>query len=353
MTMAVMRAAFGAIMLAAMLFGGSGAQAAPYAALVMDARTGEVLHSRNADTRLHPASLTKMMTLYLTIEAVKAGRLKLDQKVRISANAARQPPSKIGLRAGQRVRVRDLIRAAAVKSANDAAMALAEAVGGSKQRFAQMMTQKAKALGMTRTTFRNPHGLTEPGHLSTARDMAILGRRLFFDHPEYYGLFSRKKTVAMGKTIYATNRRLLSSYEGADGIKTGYTRAAGYNLVASAHRGSEHVIVSMFGGRSSRQRNQRVAELLDLGFKRSPTYAKIIKPGSADVLVASAPLPELKPDAPQGILARLGYAIAPSAQASERRMSRSRHAPRVAELPVRKPGGAVALASQMRPLPRP
>ncbi len=350
MFFAGMRVLLAVFALAAALQAGGPAQAAPYAALVMDARTGEVLHSRNADERLHPASLTKMMTIYLTIEAVKQGRLKLDQQVTVSSLAARQPPSKIGLRAGQHVTIRHLIRAAAVKSANDAAMALAEAVGGSKERFAQMMTQKAKALGMTNTTFRNPHGLTERGHLSTARDMAILGRRLFFDHPEYYNIFSRKQTTAMGKTIYATNRRLLSSYEGADGIKTGYTRASGFNLVASAHRGGKRVIVSVFGARSSRDRTQRVAELLDLGFKRSPRNAPIIRPGNATTLVASAPAPEMKPEPPQGLLARLGDAIAPAAHADERGGRGTKNAPRVSDVPRHRPGGAIAVAMEALPM---
>ena len=212
--------------------------AAPYAALVMDARTGEVLHARSADRKLHPASLTKMMTLYLAFEAVRTGELRLDQKVRVSRRAARQVPSKIGLKAGRRVTIKDLIRATAVKSANDASVALGEAIGGSEIAFANLMTKKARKLGMKNTTFRNASGLTHSGQRSTARDMAILGRRLFYDYPQYYNLFGRKKTRTYGKTVYSTNRRLLSAYEGADGIKTGYTNAAGFNLVSSAKRGS-------------------------------------------------------------------------------------------------------------------
>lgn len=256
----------------------STAQAAPYAAMVMDGRTGEVLHSRNADTRLHPASLTKMMTLYITFEAVRNGELSLDQKITISRNAAAEPPSKLGLRSGQKIALRYLIRAAAVKSANDAATALGEAISGSEAAFARRMTRTAKALGMTRTTFKNAHGLTENGHMSTARDMTILGRHMLYDYPEYYNLFSRTSTHAGIKTVANTNRRLLGSYRGADGIKTGYTRAAGFNLVASAKRGDERIIATVFGGKSSATRNARVAELLDMGFKRAPSYAKLRKP---------------------------------------------------------------------------
>jgi len=252
-------------------------RAAPYAAMVMDARTGEVLHSRNADTRLHPASLTKMMTLYIAFEAVRNGEITMDTPVRISRNAAAEPPSKLGLRAGQKLALRYLVRAAAVKSANDAATAIGEAISGSEAAFARRMTRTAKALGMTRTTFKNAHGLTENGHLSTARDMTILGRHLLYDYPEYYNLFSRRSTSAGIKTVTSHNR-LLTSYKGADGIKTGYTRAAGFNLVASAQRGNERVIATVFGGKSSSSRNARVAELLDMGFKRAPSRAPLRKP---------------------------------------------------------------------------
>lgn len=254
------------------------ATAAPYAALVMDARTGKVLHSRNADTRLHPASLTKMMTLYVAFSAIERGEISLDTKVKISRHAASRPPSKLGLRSGQRIAFRYLIRAAAVKSANDAATAIAEAISGSESAFAKRMTATAKAMGMTRTTFRNAHGLTSKGHMSTARDMATLGRRLFFDHRDYYNLFSRMSTHAGMKQVYNTNGRFLRAYRGADGIKTGYTRAAGYNLVGSARRGNERIIASLFGGKSVAWRNQRMAQLLDMGFQRAPSRAPIVRP---------------------------------------------------------------------------
>ena len=239
--------------------------------MVIDARTGEVLHSRNADTRLHPASLTKMMTLYVAFDAVEKGEISLDTVVTISRKAAAEPPSRLGLKAGQKIKLRYLIRAAAVKSANDAATAIGEAVSGSEAAFARRMNRTAQALGMDRTTFKNAHGLTENGHMSTARDMTTLGRHVFYDFPDYYNLFSRKQTSTSIKTVYNTNRRLLGSYRGADGIKTGYTRAAGYNLVASAERGGERIIATVFGGRSGTWRNARVAELLDMGFDRAPT----------------------------------------------------------------------------------
>lgn len=254
------------------------AQSAPYAAVVMDARTGEVIHSTNADTRLHPASLTKMMTLYIAFEAIRNGEVTLDTLATVSRNAAAEPPSKLGLRAGQKIALRYLIRAAAVKSANDAATAIGEAISGSEAAFTRRMNRTAKALGMTKTTFRNANGLTLDGHLSTARDMTILGRHILYDYPEYYNLFSRTSTDAGMSVVYNTNRRLLAAYKGADGIKTGYTRAAGFNLVASAKRGDERIIATVFGGTSTAARNAKVAELLDLGFRQAPTHARLQKP---------------------------------------------------------------------------
>ncbi|WP_299954329.1 D-alanyl-D-alanine carboxypeptidase family protein [uncultured Roseobacter sp.] len=264
------------------------AVAAPYAAYVMDARSGKVLHSRNADTRLHPASLTKMMTLYIAFQAVERGEISLDTKVKISRHAASEPPSKLGLKSGQRIAFRYLIRAAAVKSANDAATAIGEALEGSEAAFARRMNRTAKALGMSRTTFKNAHGLTESGHLSTARDMSILGRHVLYDYPEYYNLFSRRSTNAGVREVANTNRRLLGAYRGADGIKTGYTRAAGFNLVASAERGRERIIATVFGGTSTSARNARVAELLDMGFKRAPTRVALNKPRKPEYVPGGA-----------------------------------------------------------------
>nr|WP_243694353.1 D-alanyl-D-alanine carboxypeptidase family protein [Shimia isoporae] len=252
--------------------------AAPYAAMVVDARSGKVLHSRNADTRLHPASLTKMMTLYIAFEAVENGEISLDTKVKISRNAAAEPPSKLGLQSGQKIALRYLIRAAAIKSANDAATAIGEAIEGSEAAFARRMNRTAKALGMSNTTFKNAHGLTASGHLSTARDMTTMGRHMLYDYPDYYNLFSRRSTHAGIKAVNNTNRRLLDAYRGADGIKTGYTSAAGFNLVASAERGSKRVIATVFGGRSTATRNAKVAELLDLGFARSASHVALRKP---------------------------------------------------------------------------
>ena len=255
-------------------------QAAPYAALVMDARTGEVLYETNSDTRLHPASLTKMLTLYIAFEAIERGDISLDTMVKISKHAAAEPPSKLGLKAGQKIQLRYLIRAAAVKSANDAATAIGEAISGSEEAFAKRMNRTAKAIGMKKSTFKNANGLTREGHLSTARDMTVLGRRLFYDFPQYYNIFSRRSTDAGIATVNNTNRRFLDSYKGADGIKTGYTNPAGFSLTASAERGGKRIIATVLGGKSTAHRNAKMAELLDLGFGEAPANALVQKPAA-------------------------------------------------------------------------
>jgi len=323
------------------------AQAAPYAAAVLDMRTGEIVHSRGADRRQHPASLTKLMTLYLTFEALELGQIGLDQRVRVSARAARQPASKLYLRAGQRVSIRSLIRATAIKSANDAAMVLAEAIAGSKAAFAGLMTAKAKALGMTRTRFRNPHGLTQRGHLSTARDMARLARRLYFDFPEYYNIFGRRHSVAAGKRVNTTNR-LLASYRGAEGMKTGYTSAAGYNLIATAKRGPRRVLAVLLGGRSSGWRYRRMRKLLDMGFKRVPRHAAEIAPADAPIRIARAPLPQPRPGTRATGFAAIAEALSSQAVAAVPEQGSDR-APLYATPPAPRPGSNTGLASAFVP----
>ena len=252
--------------------------AAPFAAFVMDARTGKQIYAQNADTRLHPASLTKMMTLYMAFNAIERGQVRLDSKFLVSSHAAGQPPSRLGLKPGQRIELRYLIRAAAVKSANDAATAIGEGLAGSEPKFAAQMTQMARALGMQNTQFRNANGLTATGHYSTARDMTTLGRRLFYDFPQYYSIFSRRSADAGVAKVSSTNRRFLDGYEGADGIKTGYTRAAGFNLTASAKRGSKRIIATVLGGQSTAHRNAVMGQLLDAGFGKAPTRVREVKP---------------------------------------------------------------------------
>ncbi|VDC25210.1 serine hydrolase [Pseudogemmobacter humi] len=283
-------------------------QAAPFAAIIMDARTGETLWSQNADTQLHPASLTKMMTLYITFQEIQAGRMSLDTVVTVSKHAAAQPPSRLGLKPGQKIKVRYLIRAAAIKSANDAAAALGDHIAGSESAFAQRMTRTARALGMKNSTFKNAHGLTAPGHLSSARDMTLLGRHLFYDFPQYYNIFSRRTADAGIAQVNNTNTRFLDGYEGADGIKTGYTVAAGFNLTASAKRGDKRIIATIFGGSSTAQRNAKMVELMNKGFGLAGNKVKEKRPDAAPVpdqnviadLVAEAASGIDTPDAPGG-----------------------------------------------------
>ncbi len=300
-------------------------QAAPFAAIVMDARTGEVLYEKNAHTRLHPASLTKMMTLYIVFQEIEAGRLSLDTRVTVSKHAAAQPPSRLGLKSGQKISVRHLIRAAAVKSANDAAAALGDAVSGDHVAFAKRMTRTARSLGMNNTTFKNAHGLTAEGHLSTAYDMNILGRHLFYDFPQYYNIFSRRTADAGIATVNNTNTRFLNNYEGADGIKTGFTSAAGFNLTASALRGNKRIIATVFGGTSTANRNARMAELMDIGFDKARNRVReqppvAPQPIAPDALIAAAEpeIDEIDAEGGAGKTVRVSGAIASSLRPKQR-----------------------------------
>ncbi len=237
-----------------------------YAAIVVDASTGEVLFARHADSRRYPASVTKVMTLYLAFEALEKGTATLDDVITVSPLAASQPPSKLGLAAGQTIRLDDAMRATAVRSANDMAMAIAEHIGGSQARFAAMATLKAEELGMTQTRYVNPNGLPDSRQLTSARDLAILARAVMRDYPQYYSYFGLHDWNYQGREYRNTNG-LLHGGNGYDGIKTGFTNASGYNLAASAVRGGKRIITIVLGGRSSVTRNAHVAELMDTGFE--------------------------------------------------------------------------------------
>ncbi|MCW8915852.1 MAG: D-alanyl-D-alanine carboxypeptidase [Magnetovibrio sp.] len=250
---------------------------AKYASLVIDAKTGEVLHEINADTRNYPASLTKMMTLYMMFEAIEEGRLRMDDRIMMSKRAARQPPSKLGIKVGHTFSVETAIRALAVKSANDVAAAAAEHLGGTERQFALLMTAKARKLGMSNTTFRNASGLPHRGQLSTARDMSTLARMLLTHFPHRYHYFSEPKFKFANKT-YNSHNKLLTNYEGTDGIKTGYIRASGFNLVASVKRGDKRLIGVVFGAKNSKTRNHHMVKLLDKGWAKvypDTTVAKV------------------------------------------------------------------------------
>lgn len=279
-----------AVAAAALIGGAALASASPgqagqnnYAAFVVDGKTGNVLFSRNADARRYPASLTKMMTLYLLFEDLEQGKVRLHTRLRVSANAAAQPPSKLGLRAGQTIEVEDAIKSLVTRSANDAAMVIAENLGGSEAAFARRMTATARALGMTRTTFRNPHGLPNSEQVTTARDMATLGRALQDRFPTYYRYFSTRTFTWQGRRI-GNHNNLLGRVAGVDGIKTGYTRASGYNLVTSVHRDNRYLVGVVMGGNTARSRDAHMVELVSTYLPRASTGGR-----TAPLLVAAAP----------------------------------------------------------------
>lgn len=272
-----------------------------YASIVIDAATGAVLSESHPNKVLHPASLTKVMTLVMLFDALEAGTVRLNDRIYISERAAAQQPSKLGLPAGSSIRVEDAILAVVTKSANDIATAIGEHLAGSESRFATRMTRRAHDIGMARTNFVNAHGLHNPAQVSTARDMAIMARYVLNRYPHYYRYFSTKQFTYRGKTMNNHNR-LMQSYPGMDGFKTGFINASGFNLIASAKRGDRRVIGVVFGGRSWQSRNDHMAVLLDRGWdtmkKRGATmHAQNDNQPPAAIVVATAkpPIPEVKP----------------------------------------------------------
>jgi len=241
------------------------AAADSYSEYVLDMATGTELYAQDADRIRYPASLTKMMTLYLLFEEVGSGRYSLSTPLTVSARAASQPPAKIGLKPGSTITVEQAARALAVKSANDVAVAIAENISGSEDAFAARMTAQARALGLTRTRFANASGLPNPGNVTTARDMARLGRVLKTRFPQYAGFFRAKSFTFNGRTYKATNN-LIGKVPGVDGLKTGYTREAGYNLVATANRGGESRLVVVMGSKTEAARDTEVTRLLEASF---------------------------------------------------------------------------------------
>ncbi len=243
----------------------SPAWAGKYASIVIDLDTHQVLHSREADEVRYPASLTKVMTLYLVFDALDSGRLKLSERMKVSKAASRQQPSKLGLKAGATIKVEDAIRALVTKSANDVAVVFAERISGSEAKFSAKMNAKAKELGLEKTYFVNASGLPHKRQTTSARDMAKLAEAMFLDHKKRYNYFSLP-TFTWNKRKYENHNTLLKKVEGVDGIKTGYTNASGYNLMASANRNGHRVIAVMLGGSSGRSRDQHVADLLEAAF---------------------------------------------------------------------------------------
>ncbi|MGX5841105.1 D-alanyl-D-alanine carboxypeptidase [Mesorhizobium sp. ArgA1] len=274
--------------------------AARSSAIVVDAKTGKVLYSSDANGRRYPASLTKMMTLYLTFEAMAKGRISKNTPVPFSAKAAAEPPTKLGVKAGGAVSVETAILSMVTKSANDSATALGELLGGSESNFARMMTAKARQLGMDGTVFRNANGLPDPGQFTTAHDMAMLGIALREHYPQYYGYFSQRSFLYGRQRINGHNR-LLGRIKGVDGIKTGYTRASGFNLVSSVSDGNRRLVAVVMGGTSGRSRDNQMAGLINAYMPRASTRgggALVAKAGGDNPVKALAKVFLPKHDAP-------------------------------------------------------
>lgn len=244
------------------------AYAEKYASIVVDMDTAQVLHARNADDQRYPASLTKVMTLYMVFDALDSGDLALDDRMKVSRNASRQQPSKLALKVGSTIRVDQAIRALVTKSANDVAVVFAEHLGGTEANFAEMMTVKGRDLGLTDTRFQNASGLPDANQVTTARDMARLAEAVYLDHRDYYSYFSTPEFVWNRRT-YKNHNTLLKDVAGVDGIKTGYTNASGYNLMASAERDGHRVIAVMLGGRTGKSRDEHVRDLLEAAFAQA------------------------------------------------------------------------------------
>jgi D-alanyl-D-alanine carboxypeptidase len=317
--------------------GSGGGYNPPYAAIVVDANSGKVLHEANADGLRHPASLTKIMTLYLLFERLEAGKIKLNSPMPVSAHAAAQAPTKLGLKPGQTIEVEDAIRGLVTKSANDAAVVIAEALAGSEDDFAELMTKKARALGMSRTTYHNASGLPDDEQVTTARDQALLGRAIQERFPRYYRYFSTPSFTYRGETMRNHNH-LLGRVDGIDGIKTGYTRASGFNLVTSVHRNNRHLVAVVLGGSSAGARDARMRSLIETYIaSASPTRTATMVADAAEATeprvtrsIAPAPRPTAAPAAQTASFALASISSTPAAP------SQSHDAP----VPPPRPAGA-------------
>ena len=273
--------------------------AAPDAAIVVDAKSGKVLYSSNADAKRHPASLTKMMTLYMLFESIDGGNSSLSSNITVSSHCAGQAPSKLGFKPGQTIKAKDAILALVTKSANDVACAVGEYIGGTESGFARKMTARANRLGMSKTVFRNASGLPDSAQVTTARDMATLGRALQDHFPDYYKYFSTTSFKWGGRT-YGNHNRLLGRVSGVDGIKTGYTRASGFNLVSSVKRSNREIVAVVLGGDTGKARDQRMASLIEKYISnatRGQRTAAIIQgaPDGTTLALDMVPIPPKRP----------------------------------------------------------
>jgi D-alanyl-D-alanine carboxypeptidase len=306
-----------------------------YSSIVIDAATGQVLQEDNADAQRYPASLTKMMTLYLVFDALESGKLTLNSRLPVSVHAAEQSPTKLGLRPGEQIAVRDVILGMVTRSANDAAVVAAEALGGTEEHFAELMTQRARRLGMASTTFHNASGLPDPLQMTTARDLSKLSRALIRDFPQHYVYFSTPEFTYAGQRM-ANHNHLMERYEGMDGIKTGFISAAGFNLAASAVRDNRRLIGVVLGGPSPFARDNYMGKLLDVAFAEQG-----IAPHT-DIREASAtaPAPRVKQPKPA--------ALAAAGEATARKTKRRHNATDAAAAPAA-PGATTAIARKGTP----
>jgi len=269
----------------------------PFASIVVDGNSGTVLQAASADALRHPASLTKVMTLYLLFERLESGRLKLDSELKVSEHASDQAPTKLGLKPGQTISIESAIKGIITKSANDAAVAIAENLGGDEESFAKLMTQKAHALGMAHTIYVNASGLPDDDQVTTARDQAILGRAIQERFPHYYRYFSTESFVYRGEEMRNHNH-LLGVVEGVDGIKTGFTRASGFNLLTSLHRDGRYLVAVVMGGPSASERDERMRELIGAHIKEAAVRrtAPMIAEAAERRDEAAVKLPAPRPD---------------------------------------------------------
>ncbi len=318
------------------------AASAVKAAIIVDMNSGNVLYAQSADVARAPASLTKIMTLYILFAYLRAGKLTYDTDLKVSAHAASQAPTKLGLKPGSTIKTIDAIRALVTKSANDAAATIAENLGGSEENFARMMTQTARNLGMKNTTFRNASGLPNDEQLTTARDMAILATHVINDYPEYYGHFETRYFAYQGRK-YRNHNRLLFGYKGTDGIKTGYTRASGFNLTASVKRDGKHLVGVVLGGRTGAQRDAAMRALFDQHWSKASTGKSSASALIASLMGTSSPPPpsrkpayalaSAEPSLPLGASAEEGDTSSPG-DTVRTTMSPNRPAPRNAAKPA-------------------
>jgi D-alanyl-D-alanine carboxypeptidase len=318
----------------------TGPAAGGAASIVVDMNTGTILQSEAAEQPRPPASLTKMMTLYVLFGYLRAGKITPDTELVVTSHAASQAPTKLGLKPGAKIKVTDAAKALVTQSANDAAATIAENLGGTEENFARLMTETGRRIGMTNTVFRNASGLPNDEQMSTARDMAILSAHLIHDYPEYYTVFETRYFSFKGRK-YRNHNKLLFGYKGTDGIKTGYTRVSGFNLAASAHRGNKHLLAVVLGGRTGSQRDAATRSLLDKHFaKASETKPTEEQRVASFVGAPPPPLPAIKK--PVLTLASAAPSLAPASSPAE---GDTEPAP----APTRKP----ALAALSSPAPKP